>query len=856
MDHISSAGQLSVRMRTGLPTPLALALEDAHSRMGDEAVRLGRRLAFLDGLLRFLVAVQEIEREHLGLPRPVKTTELISRLEKTTFGMWLEAARALARCLESSPRRPLPAVGLFLLDEAAPATRGCSALIAIRNEYAHSQDLFSLPHARAAEMLARSDGPWRDLVRGLDPLCSLVMVQNESARKLPSGRIKIQVSLSRGTASSDHNFELDDDPLPMGCPALLASDGTLLATLPWLANSPPSSKSETLLLRSWSTEGPVWTTFLGQTGLPAVAGELTSMTNAAAWIQANTVARSRTLPGEAVQVLLREPEVEQPPRVRSLTPIRRLGRGGTGVVWLVEDRERGSARSALKILHPMLATQREQRERLRREFQALRSVQVRGVVQVVDFFEDDEYGACLQMEYVEGESLQARLNRGPIPEAEALACVRTLLDTLHVVHERGIVHRDLKPSNILLENGRPRLIDFGVARLSDAARLTATADMVGTVRYAAPEQFTRSDVGPSADLYSLGTVLREMLLGFDADGDRLSDLSPGLQRVLARATQADPSLRFASASEMAIALGQANSGAFDGAALMPGDRLPGGLTVRGQLAEVAPGFYLLSTQTRDGKPVAVLTSGPARADRERFRERIEAIPGELKHQQGCGRVLETELHVPYVELLADASERRARQLLHPETSPPPTPPPRDPGPAGPAVPLDRALGALFSASGPPPTTLGRQTPSTDLAERCHHLGVLLLGLEAELGGLSLTEQHWRSAWGTRYGGLSMLLSRCDRGAGPFSRAALSRSDREALLRLIPELARSKGALTPPAEARLRTVWDAMEAILLDGARRADANAPLRQILVRHRDDRFEIRRAKATDGWWAINLGA
>ena len=115
---------------------------------------------------------------------------------------------------------------------------------------------------------------------------------------------------------------------------------------------------------------------------------------------------------------------------------------------------------------------------------------------------------------VEGPTLAARLQQGPLPVGDIRALARSLAGALAHVHARGFVHRDVKPANILLEHGRkPRLADFGIARALDGTVATATGAISGTAAYLAPEQVRGEVVGPPADVYALGLVLIEARTG-------------------------------------------------------------------------------------------------------------------------------------------------------------------------------------------------------------------------------------------------------------------------------------------------------------------------------------------------------
>ncbi|HYF44852.1 MAG TPA: serine/threonine-protein kinase, partial [Acidimicrobiales bacterium] len=116
---------------------------------------------------------------------------------------------------------------------------------------------------------------------------------------------------------------------------------------------------------------------------------------------------------------------------------------------------------------------------------------------------------------VEGETLAVRLRRGPLPEPEVRSLTRQVAEGLVHAHAQGVIHRDLKPSNLVLEEeGRVRVVDFGIARLTDATGLTTPGTAVGTAAYLAPEQLQGDgSIGPPADVYTLGLVVLECLQG-------------------------------------------------------------------------------------------------------------------------------------------------------------------------------------------------------------------------------------------------------------------------------------------------------------------------------------------------------
>jgi serine/threonine protein kinase len=151
--------------------------------------------------------------------------------------------------------------------------------------------------------------------------------------------------------------------------------------------------------------------------------------------------------------------------------------------------------------------------RLAHEARALESFEHPGLVRLYEtgLAGDQTY---LVMEYVEGITLAESLRRSALATHDTAALGVSLADGLAYVHERGVVHRDVKPSNILISTtGEVKLGDFGIAQLHDAATLTIAGTMLGTVSYMAPEQLEGTQVGPSADIWSLGIVLLECLTG-------------------------------------------------------------------------------------------------------------------------------------------------------------------------------------------------------------------------------------------------------------------------------------------------------------------------------------------------------
>ena len=185
---------------------------------------------------------------------------------------------------------------------------------------------------------------------------------------------------------------------------------------------------------------------------------------------------------------------------------RRIGSGGFGVVYEAWD-----GRLERTVAVKAIETCGEPGKRVLREAQAAARLNHPGIVTLYELGEEDG-NALLVSELVEGETLARLSELGELGDREIGEIGADLCEALDHAHDRGVVHRDVKPQNVVVrEDGEPRakLMDFGVARLADAAALTAPGDIVGTLAYMAPEQAEGRAAGPEADVYSLALVLYE-----------------------------------------------------------------------------------------------------------------------------------------------------------------------------------------------------------------------------------------------------------------------------------------------------------------------------------------------------------
>ena len=197
-----------------------------------------------------------------------------------------------------------------------------------------------------------------------------------------------------------------------------------------------------------------------------------------------------------------------------------LGAGGMGEVYRAKDLRLGRD-VAVKILPTHLSDKPDVRERFEREARAISSLNHPNICTLYDIGREGDADYFV-MELLDGESLSARLARGPLRVDEALKIGAQVAEGLAAAHKQGIIHRDLKPGNIGLTKSGAKVLDFGVAKLRDEAvvdmatrttPLTSAGAMVGTVQYMAPEQLEGRPVDHRADLFAFGALLHEMLTG-------------------------------------------------------------------------------------------------------------------------------------------------------------------------------------------------------------------------------------------------------------------------------------------------------------------------------------------------------
>jgi serine/threonine-protein kinase len=212
-----------------------------------------------------------------------------------------------------------------------------------------------------------------------------------------------------------------------------------------------------------------------------------------------------------------EPDAAPPiDRVGPYRLIREVGRGGMGSVWLAErDDDEFRRQVAIKLMHPFAAP--DLKTRFVAERQILASLDHPNIARLYDGGTTAEGVAYLVMEYIDGQRLNAYCDERRLTIDERLAVFETVCDAVQFAHQNMVVHRDLKPGNVLVAaDGTVKLLDFGVAKLIDAAaadNVTQTGFRMLTPAYASPEQLRGEPVTVAADVYALGVLLHELLAG-------------------------------------------------------------------------------------------------------------------------------------------------------------------------------------------------------------------------------------------------------------------------------------------------------------------------------------------------------
>ncbi len=325
-----------------------------------------------------------------------------------------------------------------------------------------------------------------------------------------------------------------------------------------------------------------------------------------------------------------------------------IGAGGMGEVYRAHDTRLGRD-VAIKVLPGAFAQDTDRLARFEREAKSIAALSHQNILAIHDTGTHDGH-IYVVTELLEGETLRARVQQGPMPVRKATEIAMQIARGLAAAHDKGIVHRDLKPENVFLrEDGHVKILDFGLARsivassgaTETVAAVTDPGTVMGTVGYMAPEQMRGQAVDARTDLFALGTVLYEMLSGQRAfKGDTAADTMiaivkedppelavirpdapPALQRIVRHCLEKNPLERFQSARDVAFALeSSTDSGATavqatlsSGPSVVPAarSRIPAGLIIGAAIVVIAIGFawragVFESTSGPDATPPIVI----------------------------------------------------------------------------------------------------------------------------------------------------------------------------------------------------------------------------------------------------------
>jgi tetratricopeptide (TPR) repeat protein len=250
--------------------------------------------------------------------------------------------------------------------------------------------------------------------------------------------------------------------------------------------------------------------------------------------------------------------------------VAKLGGGGMGVVYKARDIRLGRT-VALKFLPPEWSHDEGAKQRFVREAQAASATNHRNICVIHNIDETSDGRLFIVMAHYEGETLKQKLERGPLPIAETLEIACGIAEGLAKAHAQGVIHRDVKPGNLIVTDDGVKILDFGLAKFADALQLTVPGTTIGTVAYMSPEQARGEEADARSDVWALGIVMYEMLTGaapfrggypeatlhaikhepLPALRAARPDVPESLERIVLRALEKDPALRYQSGREPA-----------------------------------------------------------------------------------------------------------------------------------------------------------------------------------------------------------------------------------------------------------------------------------------------------------------
>ena len=253
--------------------------------------------------------------------------------------------------------------------------------------------------------------------------------------------------------------------------------------------------------------------------------------------------------------------------------LKKLGEGGMGVVYLAEDLKL-ERKVAIKFLPKHISGNSEEKERFKIEAKAAAALNHPNIATIYSIEESDDQ-VFITMEYIKGRELKEIIHKHvgaenfqPLQIDDVINYALQIADGLAAAHKEGITHRDIKPSNIMItEDGKVKIMDFGLAKLSGGPQLTQIGSTIGTVAYMSPEQSQGNEVDKRTDIWSFGVVLYEMLTGklpFRGDYDQaviysilnedpefVNDIDEGLKQIISKSLSKKPEARYQTAGEIA-----------------------------------------------------------------------------------------------------------------------------------------------------------------------------------------------------------------------------------------------------------------------------------------------------------------
>jgi serine/threonine protein kinase len=248
--------------------------------------------------------------------------------------------------------------------------------------------------------------------------------------------------------------------------------------------------------------------------------------------------------------------------------LRKIDEGGMGKIYLAEDTVL-NRQVALKFLPSNFTSNKELIDRFKREARAAAALKHPNIVTVYELAKHQEQ-FYIAMEYVDGVSLCSLMEQRQVSVDNAVVMTIQICRGLRKAHQAGIIHRDIKPANVMVDNeGWVKILDFGLAKLTENTRITRYGVRMGTAPYSSPEQFRGEELGPASDIFSLGVVFYQMLTGlhpFEGNTEdevlysilhrnpkplsKFKDVSQGVQKIIEKALRKDPKHRYQSVDEI------------------------------------------------------------------------------------------------------------------------------------------------------------------------------------------------------------------------------------------------------------------------------------------------------------------